>query len=232
MKLKNHQVGFTILELLIATMVFSIIFLGTTTALIEIGKLYYKGVVTGRTQEVARGLTDQLSQQLQFTNATVQTGTTTYDVTGGNDGTVPNKLTMNAMCIGTTRYSYRLNTQVNANTPAGEYDAQNNRLQHALWRDTVAAGSGCSAVDLSQTKPTATGEEVLGERMRLGAFNLQCDTATGSNLCSLKVSVAYGDNDLLAFDSNGLPTYCQSIIGSQWCAVSSFQSSVLNRVQN
>jgi prepilin-type N-terminal cleavage/methylation domain-containing protein len=228
----TDQKGFTLIELLVASMVFSVIFLGATTALLQIGKLYYKGVVTGRTQETTRGLTDQISQQLQFSNAQVANSSNQFTVTNGADaGPGSNKLNFMTTCVGNTRYTYRLNTQVNSGTAAGTYDATNNRLLHALWRDTYNAGIGCPAVDLSQKLPTVSGgEEVLGQNMRLANFSVTCSPGNGSNLCTVIVGVAYGDNDLLNFDAVGNPSNCKSIIGNQWCATSQFRASVLSRV--
>lgn len=223
---KQDQKGFTILELMIATMVFSVIFLATTTAILQMSKLYYKGVMSGRTQEVTRGLVDQLSQQLQFGGNDVTPGVDSSPVVTGSpqsDG----RLTFKAVCIGNVRYTYRIDTQVSDGTASGSYDSANSRLQHALWRDTVS--SGCDAVDLSQAQPSSGGEEVLGQNMRLAKFVVTpCDSTT--NICNISVGVIYGDNDLIAYDGSGLPDHCQSIVGSQWCAASQISTSVLKRV--
>lgn len=222
----HDQKGFTILELLIATMVFSVIFLATTTAILQISKMYYKGVMSSRTQEVARGLVDQLSQQLQFGGNDVTPGVDSNPVVTGSpqpDG----KLTFKAVCIGSVRYTYRINAQVSSSTAPGTYDNANSRLQHALWRDTV--NSGCDAVDLSQAQPSPGGEEVLGQNMRLSKFAVTpCDSTT--NICNISVGIIYGDNDLIVYDGQGVPDHCQSIIGSQWCAASQISTSVLKRV--
>jgi hypothetical protein len=223
-----NQAGFTILEL-IATMIFSVIFLSATTALIQIGKLYYKGVIGGRTQETTRGLTDQISQQLQFSpNKPIQATSTPF-------GLVPSgSLNFEAYCIGSTRYSFRLNAQVNGSVTSGHYDATSNQLQHALWRDSIdsAGGGGCVPANLSLTTPSATGEEVLGQNMRLSQFSSNCGT---DNICNLSVGIIYGDNGLIT----PLPSTagvdpatlrCDSIIGNQWCSASQFSTSVLQRV--
>lgn len=232
--LKHQQQGFTILELMIATLVFSVIFLGATTALLQISKLYYKGVVGGRTQEISRGIIDQISQQLQFSSDTLTApAKQTFNVTGAPAG----QLDFNVHCIGNTRYTYIINAQVNNSIAAGNYDRNTNRLRHALWRDTVPTGT-CVPADLSRVDPSTTplpangsnGEEMLNQHMRLADFQASCNT---DNICTVGLSVIYGDNDLLTPDPlTGTPTQCQSIIGNQWCATVQFNSTVLRRVDS
>jgi prepilin-type N-terminal cleavage/methylation domain-containing protein len=233
---KSNQKGFTILELMIATMVFTVVFLGATTAILQIGKLYYKGVVTGRTQEVTRSLTDSVSQQLQLSDALLTSqSNSTYDVT---NGPLPsNKMQFSAYCIGNTRYSFVINAQVSTSATPNTYDPATNRLAHALWQDTIpsTAASTCTPANLSLVNPSATpspgdgvnGQELLGAGMRLSNFVAACQ---GDNkICKLDVAVIYGDNDLLAPDAVN-PTHCASIVGSQWCATSQLSTAVLKRV--
>ncbi|MEO5627688.1 MAG: prepilin-type N-terminal cleavage/methylation domain-containing protein [Candidatus Saccharimonadales bacterium] len=223
----NNQKGFTILELLIATMVFSVIFLGVTTALIQLSKLYYKGVVSGRTQELTQGATDQLAQQLQFSDASFsKAGPTTFTVSG-------TPLQFSAVCIGNTRYSYAINTQVNDTIADKTYDSAKSRLRHALWRDTMPTGGLCAPADLSAISPSSAtnkGEEVLGKNMRLSDFAVDCNDLT--NICKISIGIIYGDNDLLEYNASGLPVKCQTIIGNQWCATTKFTTTVLRRVRS
>lgn len=225
MKLRRQQAGFTILELLIATLVFSVIFLGVTTAVIQMSKLYYKGVVTGRTQETTRGIMDRVAQQLQFgSDDAAQAVDKTYLVSGAPSG----NLTFKAFCIGGTRYTYRLNTQVNDDVASGSFDPAMSRLRHALWRDSVPPGS-CEPADLSQAEPSVgvNGEEMLGDNMRLSQLDVSCNA---QSICTVSVGVIYGDNELIQFDASGNPVRCQTIIGNQWCAASQFTTTVLKRV--
>lgn len=227
-----NQKGFTILELLIATMVFSVVFLGATTAILQIGKLYYKGVVSNRTQETVRSGIDSISQQLQFNFEPLKTpAPIDYPVTGPSATT----LKFSAYCIGTTRYTYVLNAQVANGATDHSYDSANYRLAHALWRDNVAT-NGCVPADLGLVNPSNTagalgsdGQEMLAASMRLSDFKLGCDTAT--SLCTVSLRVIYGDNDLLEPNpTTAIPTHCASIIGSQWCATSELSTSVYKRV--
>lgn len=214
----NNQKGFTILELLIATMVFAIIFLGCTTALIQIGKVYYKDVIVGKTQETTRSVTDRISQQLQFTKDIVQVSNPQkFD-----------KLDVSAVCIGSTRYSFALNAQVSSSASSGSFDTATNQSQHALWKDNLPSGNSCTPVNILNTNPTNQGEELLAGGMRLSAFSVQCSP---NMICTVTVGVIYGDNDLLTPDpTTALPVGCKSDLGDQWCAGSLLQTSVDRRV--
>lgn len=232
----SNQKGFTILELMIATLVFSTVLLGSTTALIQIGKLYYKGVVSNRTQEVTRGLVDQIGQQLQFSSGVVTTAAPA-DYPGTINGAENDRLKFGVVCIGTTRYTYALNVQVYSGTDLADdtYLPETNQLHHALWRDTLPSNQNCTPVNLSDAVPSAGGEEMLGENMRLSPdFSVGCDT---NNICNISVSVLYGGNDLLEPEPSNAnpmdqrPTHCANITGSQWCTASQFTTSVFKRIE-
>lgn len=85
--------GFTIIELLIATVTFSLILLVITAAIIQFSKVYYKGVVTSKTQEVARSIADEVARSAQFSSK--------YSSSIGP--------TNKARCFGDRRFSYVLN---------------------------------------------------------------------------------------------------------------------------
>lgn len=235
-RLTRQQAGFTIIELMIATMIFAGILLGATTALLQINKLYFGGVTTTKTQEVTRQVINDISRQIQFTNdqplvkLPVQVSPTTQ----------PDKLKTQALCVGNIRYSYAIDAQVNSDTLAGHWNATgpdaDHHLKHALWRDTISSPGpgGCVSLDLSQDLPTGSssdGQELLASSMRLSRLDAGC-SSTASHYCSVTIQVIFGDDDLIARDSSGNPTGCKSIVGSQWCAVSELSTSVYQRVHS
>lgn len=66
---KRTQAGFTIVELLIATIVFSVLLLVCSMGLIQITRTYYKGVTTTKTQEAARAILDEVAGAVMFSGA-------------------------------------------------------------------------------------------------------------------------------------------------------------------
>jgi prepilin-type N-terminal cleavage/methylation domain-containing protein len=227
-RIKLNKKGFTLLELMIATVVFSTILLATTTVLIQLGRMYYKGVIISRTQEVTRNVADEISQQLQFGSS---------GVVHNDEGTMYGTLQVKAFCIGSQRYSYVINAKVSSGAETRNEPPNNipgNRLQHALWRDTIdpTVGKTCPALNLSEPNPGGTdGQELLGQNMRLSPnFKVpSCNDTT--NICSFTIAVLHGDNDLLSPPDGENPVSCGNVVGSQWCASSTISTQVFKRLR-
>lgn len=218
----SRQRGFTIIELMIATAVFSTILLVVLTAITQIGRMYYKGLTTSQTQEVARTVLDRISQEVQFSG---QAGTP-ITVTAGPNGLI---------CIGKSRFFFIINKLSHPS-------------QHALWADTDNDNTGCTAVTLNAfvanantANPTAVGNngsELLADGMRIVVLNA---TTGANNLWAINVKVVFGADDLIeAIDATGTTvsqaafpqfTVCKgSQIGTQFCAISQLTTTVLKRV--
>ncbi len=220
--LGNQKAGFTIIELIIATAVFSIILLMATFALLQIGRTYYKGITTNKTQQTSRNVTDEISRAIQFSGSGI-TETT-------NDS--------KPFCIGDQRYSYKLNQQVenSINTPL-------NQGYHALVVDSYAGCNGSSpkisGFDTANPGESGhpAGRELLETHMRLA--KLVVKKIADSNLYQVTIRVVYGDSDLLddKLDANGNPgtdgvrDSCSSTRqGGQFCAVSELSTVVEKRL--
>jgi prepilin-type N-terminal cleavage/methylation domain-containing protein len=225
--MSKQQGGFTIIELMIATMVFAVILLGATTALFQLEKMYYRGIITARAQTTSRTVMASISQQLQFSQNVF---TRAPKVTSYAD-----KLEVQGFCIGTTRYSYVINGQVEEG--AG-YEAANHQIAHGLWRDTISPTAACVPLDLTRANPEQTpayqaspgsaGSELLQQNMRLGVLDVNCPD--DGSLCKIDLNIIYGDDDLLAPDAVN-PVGCRSTFGDQWCATSHLSTHVFKRLQ-
>jgi prepilin-type N-terminal cleavage/methylation domain-containing protein len=209
--------GFTILELLVATVVFSVVLLVVTAGILQIARVYYKGVTESTTQNTARAIIDTISQAIQFSGGNV-TATPSPAAAGTNY----------AFCVGNQQFSYVLGWQVENGVNAAK-----NQGWHALVQRTAA---GCStstpAQDVRGTE-TVSGRDLVGEHMRLS--NLVVEPA-GPNQWRVTVRVVYGDNDLLN-DPPGPsgPTSSDAgcrgeRAGSQFCSVSELSTVVIKRV--
>lgn len=236
-RLTNRYDGFTIIELLIATTVFSVILLGATTALFALERMYYRGIVTNQTQTTSRQIMASISQQLQLSqNHVTISGVKHYAGVAAD---------FRAFCIGTTRYNFILNGQVDDDVATGQYTA-NHKINHGLWRDTIPSSQidTCTPLNLSLSNPedssqyadpsvvglAGTGTELLAQNMRLASLSLNAKCIS-HNLCTIKVKVIYGDDDLLALDPSGYPIGCKTTFGDQWCATSGLQTQVFKRLQ-
>lgn len=166
-KINKNQRGFTIIELLIATVVFSILLLVMLEAFIRTGDLFYKGVSMSKTQEDARNIVQSVSDDIQFTNAQAPVITAAPGASG-------------VFCIGNHRYAYQIGAYV---TPGGNY---------GLARDDVP--SGCPAVGSAsgQQQLGAKGGEVqmLDADMQLNSLSIACSN-TQVGHCTISIHVVF-----------------------------------------
>jgi prepilin-type N-terminal cleavage/methylation domain-containing protein len=209
--------GFTLVELMIATTVFSTILLLATTGVINIGKLYYKGITTARTQEAARSIADELTRSVQLTDG---------EIKGFSDEAE----TYSAVCVGKDRYTYRID-----DTKVGDSEESGGQAVRGLWLDEITEGDECEPSSLNNF--SAGGRELLGNNMRLIAFSISEQNADKTKY-NVSVGVAYGESDLLTtYDDQGNYTgaargeaQCKSTnSGGSFCAVSSLQTFVKRR---
>ncbi len=170
MKQLNRR-GFTIIELLIATVVFSVILLVITAAIVQFGKLYYRGIIQNRVQETARTISEDITQAIQFSGSG-STPLRTYDPVTKRGH----------ICIGDRRYTFQYDRQLG--------EAPN---KHVLVQDQT---SGCTGgIDLDSVPAGVT--DLMGSGMWLAELDI---TDAGSELYRVTVRVAYGPEDVLSAD--------------------------------
>lgn len=203
-KFTSNNKGFTIIELLIATLVFSVVLLIVTVGIIQITRVYYKGLTESSTQNTARNIMDTIAQSIQFSGSTVSNTIVPVPVAG----------TTSAFCIGDQQFSYRLGYELVASSPGIDQTTQ------GLWQSTTA---GCSG----NPPAAASGKEYLGNHMRLS--NLTVVNVTGS-LWKVSVTVAYGDDVLLNNPTSTAPTCKGQSAGQQFCSISTLTTTIDQRV--
>ncbi len=206
----NTQKGFTIIELLLSTTIFSIILLLCSAAIIQIGRTYTKGIIATRTQETARLIVDDISKAIQFNGDDF----TLAAANGGYSG----------YCVGTKLISYKLNQKV-TDSP----------VVHAMMV-SLPLGTCGVAQNLGVVSPV--GQEKLGTNMRLSFFSITPLTG-GLYKVTVRVVYGDDDlldDSLDAFDvpgaGDGVLDTCKNIrSGSQFCAVSELTSVIQKRVK-
>ncbi len=222
MNVQPNQKGFTIIELMIATAVFSTILLLCTFGILQISRMYIKGVTSARAQETARDIIDEIGGAIQFNGADVVNS----DATSG----------LGKFCVGERLYSYFIGKQLtDSATPTGD------QIPHVLLVDENACGSRAATPPRDLTDPNlplaSTSRELVSPRMRLA--RLQIITLT-NNLYQITVRVLSGDADLmtdsLAADgsagTDGVADSCKNERqGPQFCAVSELTTVVQKRIQ-
>ncbi len=199
------QRGFTIIELMIATLVFSVVLLMVTMGIIQVARTYYKGINEAATQDTARSIMETIGQAIQFSGGTI----------GGTDP-VEQAGIMKAFCVGNQQFSYRLGTQLVTGAPGA---GQTNSV---LRSNTVA---GCNA----GSTPLTTGQELLSPNMRLS--ELTVSAIPGGLAYNIRVKIVYGDKNLLRNPTLSTAVCQGNLKGSQFCSASDISTIVYKRVQ-
>ncbi len=223
MKQRRSSHGFTILELLIATMVFTVVLLLCMVGVTRMGRLYYKGISQAQTQEVARRLSDEIVSQLQFGKGSVTPNPIPATATNGGVPFI--------FCIGDFRYRLVLNRQL-----AGADNASLRQATRVFEREKLT-GSGCP--DETTTPFTSAKVELLSKGMRISKFTI----SEGANkLWDFSIQVTYGDEDLLLYPTPATTTtrdtpaeyqgvLCDgSLVGAELCATSVLTTNVYRRL--
>lgn len=199
--------GFTIIELLIATLVFSTILLLCATGLITIGRMYQKGNTSRATQEVSRNVMNIIESDFELSG-----GSYKPFASGG----------VNAFCIGDNLYAYQLNNKF---VPGGINT-------HAFV--AITSNSACNLAGKGKPFPTTLdvlvafgAHELLGPNMRVTNLTIHGDPSdTNAQAASIHLAIAYGDSDLIAADGS-----CKGGYGQEFCASSVLETYVTRRLQ-
>ena len=225
---RHSQRGFTIIELLIATAIFSVIVLIATTVLIRIGQQYYKGVTMSKTQEAGRAVMEDITRVVQFSSSDTVTETALYPSSNPN-------FPKSVLCVGDSRYFYSVGTQFKS--PYGK--TQQELGSEGLVAQRIKTGYSCQTCPQSATACVDAPEQLLGENMRLQRFEVT--KIANSEAWNISVGIAYGDGDLLSGYNSGSGTFsdvqnarCIQVEGrsiNSFCATTRLDTIVKRRVQ-
>ena len=201
----SRENGFTIIELMVATVVFSVILLLVTYGILQIGRSYSKGVTESKTQNVARAIMDSITQDIQF----YKSGT----VIGAASGSTY------VICVGNNRYTAFLGQELTDTLP-----------NHALLYDANLVGGCSTAVPATlPLPPGSTSVELLSPHMRVSAIDVAQVLPLNLQLYTVHVRVAYGEDSVLD-NPTGLNASCQGGSVNQFCAVSDLKTTIQKRV--
>lgn len=230
---KSEQ-GFTIIELMIALSVLSVLLVMSTVLLIQIGSMYSKGVNMSAIQNADRNIVNDVASAIEFGSAQPQFGSVLAAIGG-------KPVTIYSICLDTKRYSYIVDSQV-SNSPDSTLTPPQN--YHALWEDTMQNAGQCLPMNITAATPTnpappgvptstvagQAGQELVPLHSRLSAFSVtQQPDGNGGYIYNIAADLAYGDNDLLT--TSGGKTLCKGDSGQEYCATSHLSTAVTRRLK-
>jgi prepilin-type N-terminal cleavage/methylation domain-containing protein len=210
--------GFTIIEVMIATAVFAVVLLITIGGFMQIAQVFYKSVVQTQTQQDLREIVDRVSSDIRQAPVIYD-----YQQIGTTDKYY--------QCIGSTRYTYRLNNRVDS------ADADTNS-KFGILIDRLPGNSPCgNPYDAStQFKPAGDPDapiELLATNERLNHFyvsrvanNVSGDSGDNNWVYQVDVAIATGRNQYLLTDASGQATCNDRLSISQYCSVAHLTTAV------
>lgn len=234
----NNANGFTIIELMIAIAILSVILILCTVVLIGISNYYTKGINIASVQNDNRNIVNQLTTDIQF--SAISMAQRSQEV---SDSSVPGgQVPISAFCFGDIRYSYVLGIV--------------NGIAHSLWRDQMSGSGSCYPLNLTQSTPscegivlgclptssTSSGNNLLPSNMHLASFTIMPVTsnndiykitiglALGSSSSYFEPSVSSNPAQPLKIENNNY--VCKSSIGQQFCATSTLSAMATRRLSS
>jgi len=239
--MKNNRAGFTIVELMIATAIFTIILIITTTTIIGITQTYIKGSVENQTEDTATSILNEISQDIEFNNGS--TINTSYLYTDSNGVITPIQNSVNEyyFCIGNDVYVYSFDFPLNTSDPTEAYN-----IGLVRYSATSCPTSLTGLPNTLSNMPTGY-EELLVQNERIGALYIQGQTINSTATYTVKVEVGYASNSantLISDNSayqNGhtvppanytYPYQCLSGTDSSFCAVTDLTTMVAPRIND
>jgi prepilin-type N-terminal cleavage/methylation domain-containing protein len=223
--------GFTIIELMIATLVFSIILLVIIGAFLQIGHIFFKGVSLANTQESSRSLIGDITDDLRFARnpQCIDDKESTDSQSVANTPQCTVDANTRFFCVGTHRYVYTLAK----NMPAGSQKMTNDDISQNSY--TNYKGVVETTIPAGCPHPGTTSEknrkQLLGPDMQLNALSMKC----AANFCTIHTHIIFYGADDGVFESASAPSdalrapdaQCTGDLRStQFCAVSDMTTSV------
>lgn len=218
--------GFTIVELLIATLVFSTVLLVITFGVIRFTNSYYKGLNSSTVQTTTQNAIDVISQAIQF-SAVQSVGTDEVADAGGSG----------YFCAGRKLFVYDLGVL---------YRGDPNTSKGLYMMDRI--GTNCDP------RLPSNGTELLGDKMRLAYIAVENAPGETHRVWQVSLRIAFGDSDLLCKTSitgstkgsctetdngydatdavTGQDVICKTTTGSQFCSTSALATVAQQRVVN
>lgn len=186
-----EQRGFTVVELMIATAIFSVVLLGALGGFLGIGRLFYKGVSTTSTQNVALDILNSISSDFSKGGYSAGNGASFF-------------------CAGNTSYTYVLDDMYESNLGTGPNNV-------GLVKEKMQ-GSGCSAANVSSSSTQLLGDnmrlteitiqQIGGSSSKLYKITVRVVYGDDSSLSSRNSSQPKAGNNIVCDSNSTSSRFC------------------------
>jgi len=216
---QQYQSGFTIVELMIATLVSSVILIVITFGIVKFTHDYYRGINSSNTQATTQNAIDVIAHSIQF-NAT---------------GTVATDGSQGIFCAGTQVFLYTMGKQLTTTPSAanwGLYQLNNPSANCVIPGSTTGGtellGKNMRLTYINLTQQGSTNVWNLELHVAYGDPDLLCRasiTGTAKGSCA-SGATAYTTTDVI----QGNDVECKSQIGSEFCSIAYLTTAIGQRI--
>lgn len=241
--------AFTIIELMIAISIFSIILLISSIVIISIANLSTKGNILSLTDNLSANALQAVVSSIRYNgqpsnNSNLCTTSVlpgnqflfcqSFQTTiGGQTLTIP----IYAYCIGQNRFSFVVNREMISQNQATLTSSifNENPTYHALYQDTLNSSGNCMPVNLLLNNPEngpnagTNGKDLLSTKMRVLEFNISTPSPNQTSIFNVSLDVAYGDDDTLNLQAQQNNLFysgnCLNQAGQRFCATAILDST-------
>lgn len=199
----KKQTGFTIVETMIAVMVFSVLALIAIMAIMQISKSYQAGAIKAQLLDASRQVHAQFTQAVGYGQ-------------GESSATLSNGF--RAWCTGNTRFIWKPSDASNVYT----YDTAGGG---SLYGDTIDGTGSCGSAAFNP----ATAKRLLPSNSFVTEFS---PTAVTSGVYSLSTRFGVGSRDMFSGNDVTKSCQSARLLGLEFCAVVEYDSTALRKVGN
>ena len=215
--------GFTLIELMIATVIFAIVLTVMVTAFVQVGRIFYKGVSVSNTQNAARSVISNISSDL----VSAKTYTCTNEGSG-KDETCKDSSDVQYFCMGLHRYSFDLSNPKQKLTGA-DVISPNSANPIGVVQSVIP--NGCPKPSII---PGANTKQLLGPDMQLNDFGVKC----ANSFCTINIHIVFYGSDPNVFTSKNYPndpsrsvnepdaTCSGNLLSTQFCTATDMSTSI------
>lgn len=220
----SQQAGFTIVELMIATLVFSTILVVITFGVINFSSAYYKGINSSTTQDTARSVIDTVAQAIQFSGSVPQ-----IPAPGAN-----------SICIGNQQFVFNLGKELLLSTDHGLAQITGGSCSATPTGGTELLDSRMRLIRFAVDQPkNPDGSAVFTDQsiwnvtiaIAYGDNDLLCDSSVGVSAAGgcAGTAATIADPDIVTAAAAG-DLHCKSVTGSQFCDIVALSTTVNRRI--
>jgi|GEM_PF-769102 len=226
---ENGSNGFTIIELLVATTIFSIVLIVIVASFLQVGRMFYKGVSVNNTNEAARTLVDDIANDIRLSKSSLYADPTADK----------NLMNVQYFCVGQHRYTFIFKTKVQgSDITATNLQAKN--IQAGVIQDNT--GGNCHQP--SDDPPGTNATQILGPDMQLNNLTLtKSSSETGVSGVRIHTHIVFYGADNTVFDTSDTTmkntasdpgkaagasdAFCSgNSLSTQFCAVSDIDTNI------